>query len=212
MSKSDKHDELIDMLCLDLEPVKKCRAPMHCAITWFFSGLLSVIILSALMSFRHDLSEKLMEPWFLFEMGLILSLSFCAALASAHLRVPDGDNRFILRLTFLLFLFVVMIIGREMFIHDFTLSALTFSSCMIDAFFTGSLPVIFMMLMMREQKTTRPILCGFLNAVAAGSIGYLGLRLSCGSDAVNHVCFYHVIPYVSLGIIVGVLARKLYRW
>jgi len=209
----NKHENIIETLCQDLEPAQKCRNPVYCAMTWFFMGVLSVIIIGSLMSFRHDLIEKLTDPIFLTEVVLILSLSFSAALASAYLRVPDGgQHKFVLALTYVLCAVVAVFIGREVLLHEALWPALSFSKCMLDAIFTGVFPVVFMMLMMRGQKTTRPVLCGFLNAVAAGSIGYLGLRLTCGSDAISHVCFYHIIPFVLLGIVIGVLARRLYRW
>jgi hypothetical protein len=213
MNNNQKHEDMIELLCQDLEPVQKCRNPVYCATTWFFMGILSVIIIGSVMSFRHDLIEKLTDAIFLTEVVLILSLSFSAALASAYLRVPDGEqHKYVLAFTYILGAVVAVFIGREIFLHEALWPALSFSKCMLDAIFTGVFPVVFMMLMMRGQKTTRPVLCGSLNALAAGSIGYLGLRLTCGSDAVSHVCFYHIIPFVLLGIVIGVLARRLYRW
>lgn len=209
----NKHENIIEKLCQDLEPAQKCRNPVYCAMTWFFMGLFSVLIVGSLMSFRHDLAVKISEPVFMIEMVLILSLSFSAALASAFLRVPDGgEHKIVLVLTYILFAIVAVFVGRELFLHDAIWPSLTLSQCMLDAVLTGVFPVVFMMLMMRGQKTTRPVLCGFLNALAAGAIGYFGLRLTCGSDAASHVCFYHIIPFVLLGIVIGVLARRLYRW
>ena len=212
-NNNKEHENMIERLCQELEPTKPCRNPVYCSLSWFFMGIFSVLVIGSLMSFRHDLATKIFDPMFMIEMVLILSLSFNAALASAYLRVPDGgQHTFVLFLTYVLFAIVGVFIGREVFIHEVTWPSLTFNDCMIDAVLTGMLPVILMMLMMRDQKTTKPVLCGFLNALAAGAIGYLGLRLTCGSDAVSHVCFYHIIPFVLLGIVIGVLARKLYRW
>lgn len=206
-------DNLIDKLGEDLEPVKPMATPLQRAIMWFFGGLFSVILVGAFLGFRMDLDEKVLEPMFLTELSLLFLLSASAAYASAWLSLPDGAEKSkIIIVPYLTVAAAAMIVLSEIFQHGFELKNFSFHHCMMDAMMMGAVPVFLMIWMMRQGATTRPVLSALTNMIAAGGIGYIGLRITCGSDAIGHMCAYHIMPFVLGGLVLGLIARKLYHW
>ena len=213
MSNPDNIDDLINRLENELEAARPLPCPLQRSLVWFAAGLLCVILIGAFINFRMDLGEKLTQPPFLLEMGLILVVAFSAAYASAWLSLPDGaENRFKIILPYGLLALTVFVFFEEFQNHGLHLESFHWSHCIIDGIIMGTVPVVMMVWMMRAGAPTRPTLAALTNMVAAGSIGYLGLRLTCGSDTMAHVCIYHVMPFVMAGLVIGLLARRLYRW
>ncbi len=206
-------NHLIDQLEDDLEPVKPMASPLQRTVIWFFAGIFSIILVGALMGFRMDLGEKAMDAIFLAELGLIIILSASAAYASAWLSLPDGAEKSkIIIIPYLTVTVALLLIGYEIVQHGFELKNFEIHHCIIDAFAMGTIPVILMIWMMRQGAPTRPVLSALTNMIAAGGIGYIGLRITCGSDAIGHMCAYHIFPFVLAGLLLGLVARKLYHW
>lgn len=206
-------DQLITCLRDELEPVAPLSSPAVRAMQWFFGGLIAIIIVGALVSYRPDLDTKITELSFIGEIALILMIAGSAAYASAWLSLPDGGwHKQVVILPYILIMVAMIIAAREMLIHGFQVPVFDLKECIIDATFMGIIPIGMIIWMMRSGAPTYPALAVSVNMIAAGSMGYLGLRLSCGSDEIGHICVYHVMPFVVVGLALGLVARRLYRW
>lgn len=206
-------DNLIDKLTEELEPVKPMAKPLQRAFIWLFTGMLSVAIMGAIVKYRMDLSEKVQEPMFLGELSLIFLLSASAAYASAWLSLPDGGSKTkTIYLPYSIVAIAVILLISEVVEHGYVLKQFEFHHCIVDATLMGTIPLCLMIWMTKQGAPTKPVVAAITNMVAAGSIGYIGLRLTCGSDEIGHVCTYHIIPFVVVGLVIGLLARRLYRW
>lgn len=189
--------------------------PVHRVLPWVGFVLLYMGSVAFFVTgFRDDLEIKLQDTLFLFETGLTLMLAISALLASAWLCVPDmRGQKWILSvpLTFLsVFAFwytVLLIQGTEA--YEFRPG---FGACTGDGILFGSLPVLALIFLTRKGATTRPYLMGFMNTLAVGALGLTMLRFTCGGDAALHIAFYHFLPFIVLGILLGMLARRIYHW
>ncbi len=64
----------------------------------------------------------------------------------------------------------------------------------------------------RKDATVHPVLLVAMIPLAAGSLGYICLRLSCMMDTAGHNLVYHMGLFLILGMLLRVIARRLYRW
>lgn len=206
-------DNLLDKLEEDLEPVKPMASPVMRAVLSVGVAFLSVILIGAFVGFRMDLADKVYEFSFISEMIFIFAMACAGGYASALLALPDGDmNKHAVFAPYMAVIMALFILGQETYEHGFHLSHFEFHHCVMDAMIMGTVPVFMMIWMMKQGTPTRPFLAASVNAIAAGSIGYIGLRLTCASDELGHVCTYHIFPFVFVGLVLGLVARRLYRW
>ncbi|MCB9965795.1 MAG: DUF1109 family protein [Rhodospirillales bacterium] len=170
-------EQLIENLGEDLKPVSCLGCASHRAGGWFIAGLFSVVMIGALIGFRMDLPEKLLNGVFSAEILAALILSWSAAYASAWLALPDGANK---KRTILLPYAVIsvatLILLVELFYHEFVVGDFEIHHCVIDATIMGCVPLFMMIWMMRRGAPTHPVLGAMTNMIAAGAIGYVGLR------------------------------------
>jgi hypothetical protein len=213
MTERKTTDDLINELEQGLCPVSTMACPFHRGAVWFFTGLVFVVILGALLEFRMDLKDKITDIKFISEIGLILAMGFSAAYASAWLSLPDGSlKKSVIIIPYVLIFIAGVLMVQEIFYHGFILQKVHIHHCVIDASVMGTVPLMLMVWMMRQGAPVYPVLAALTNMIFAGSIGYLGLRLTCGSDEMGHMCTYHILPFIFFGLILGLLARRLYRW
>ncbi len=206
-------DKLIDKLTHDLKPVKPMANPAQRAFAWILTGMISIFVVGAIVKYRMDLAEKVQEPMFIGELMGIFLLAVSAAYASAWLSLPDGGCKTkTIYVPYAIILIAFALLLGDIYEHGYKLKKFELHHCIIDATLIGLIPLGLMIWMTKQGAPTQPILAAVTNIVATGSIGYIGLRLTCGSDEVGHVCTYHVIPFVFAGLVIGLLARRLYRW
>ncbi len=206
-------NDLISKLEDDLTPVKPMVSPVLRSVIWFFSGLFSVLFVASIAGFRMDLHQKLMETVFVGELVFILILSASAIYSSAWLSIPEGaGKKHVLYVPYIILFIALCILGNDFLSHGISLDNFVFHTCIIDAILMGMVPVLLMIWMMKQGAPTAPIMGATMNMIAAGGIGYMGLRLTCGSDDVGHMCVYHILPFIFVGLLLGLIARRLYHW
>lgn len=141
-------------------------------------------------------------------------LAISAVLASSWLCVPDmrGQKWLLSVPVTLLSVFsfwYVLLLAQGTGTYEFRPG---FGACTGDGILFGSLPVLALIFLTRKGATTRPYWMGFMNTLSVGALGLTMLRFTCGGDAPLHIAFYHFLPFIVLGILLGMLARRIYDW
>jgi len=211
--KANTIEDCINGLCDDLAPVKRLRHPLLRIAPWIVVSMLYVSVLVFHEGLRADIGHKLYDPAFLFEITLMAFIGISAACASSFMCVPDmRGHKWLIIMPFnglALFAIWSLIRVRTEGLH---MPQLHMDHCMGEGVFMAIVPVTILMFMMRKGSPIRPYMCAFMNIIAAMALGYTGLRFTCMMDTVGHATVSHLIPYVLLGALLGLGARKIYKW
>jgi hypothetical protein len=210
---SKQTEALIKELSGDLEPVKRLSHPLLRVLPWMALACAYVAGVVYTLGVRPDISARLVDPIFLFETSLLGFVALSAALVSSWLCVPDMRGKSWMAgvpLTALgVFALWTTIKG---FSEGLNMPAIHWDHCFNDGALMGFVPMAAVVFFARGGTTTHPVMMSLMNTLSVGALGYVGLRLTCIVDTVGHACFYHFFPFVVLGLVTGVFARKLYRW
>lgn len=214
MDVNKKTDCLISELAGDLCKVKVLRHPLYCALPWAIFTLAYIALGLFTIGMRPDIQGKILEPFFVFEIILVLAMSVSAAMSSSWLRIPDMRGATWINAVTLTLFAVFFVLGflRSVMEGSFTPLFSLGHQCHKLSIVFGVLPAIFIWGMSMRGKTTRPILLSFMNTVSIGGMGYVGLRIICHADDMGHLCIYHMLPYLVLGFIAAIIGRRIYSW
>lgn len=207
-------DNLIDSLSGDLAESSKACCPTQRFVLWL---AISTAIVSGFLYFvgiRPDINIKASAPFFLMDMALAASLTLTAGYSAFLLCLPDraGKGWFTAIPLTLLATFIVWSIIKAT-TSDFTLPEFHLTHCVKNAGAIVIAPAaLIVFITARKSGVTAPYLLMSMNLIAPAAISYLGLRASCMMDTTGHDVIYHMVPFLALGIILGLVARRLYRW
>ncbi len=204
---------LIDSLSSDLKEVKVCCHPLKKALPWILGSFIYLALGVFVFGVRFDMGERLLDSTYLFEMGLIVAMSFSAALCSLWLSVPDmRGQRWMLAVPITFFGALVFWIALR-FVFDLgDMPHIGWHHCLNEAIIFGAIPAAALCFLSSRGKTTQPGMMLFMNVIAIGGLGYIGLRIVCGSDDIGHLFVFHFFPYIVIGLFISALGRRIYRW
>ncbi len=208
-----KIETLITSLCEDASAEKPLRHPLLRGLSWILFSALYLTALLLIVGMRHDLSEKIYDLRFLFEIGLMGFIGLSAAICSVYLCVPDMRGRnWMISLPFSgLALFTIWNIVH-ITSDDLVMPKLHMDHCMGEGAFMSVIPLAILFFLVRKGATTRPIMMAVMNIISVTSIAYIGLRFTCAMDTVGHATVSHILPYALVGVLLAAAARKLYKW
>lgn len=209
-----KTDDLIDNLCGDL--CTRRRRLLHPLVR----GALLLALMAVYLGFvtgadglRMDLDAQLQNTVFVFEIFLGALVGVMAIITSCFLAVPDMRGAGWLKSsTLTLFLAFLLLIGVRGATEGMTLHLLHWDMCYNHGLVIAIVAVPVVLLTAMRGATTHPYWMAGMNALAFGMVGWIGLRLSCSMDDVGHSFFSHYVPFALIGIVVGFLAKRLFRW
>lgn len=211
--KSKNTKDLIQSLSDELIPVRCMKHPFLRVLPWFIFAGVYVAASIVYLGMRGDMFEKLADPYFVFEMVMMFALSISAALASVWLCVPDmRGQKWMLAVPLTLFSGFIVWTALRFNMERYSMPDVHWHKCMTEAIIFGLIPGIAMSVLSMRGKTTRPFTLAFMNALSIGGLGYIGLRITCGSENIGHISFYHIFPYMVFGIIISMIGRYIYRW
>jgi hypothetical protein len=213
MKKNPGSKTLIETLSAELSPVMPLARPLRRAGLWIACALAYLALFVAFSGLRHDIGTAISSGCFLCEMALAVVIGLSAVLASAWLCVPDGtQNRAVVIAPLAgLAVFSVWVAGRS-FTEPLVMPHLHWEHCFNTGLAMGFIPALALILLSRRGATTAPGLMALMNSLAVAALGFIGLRLNCAEDSVGHAILLHLLPFMAAGIIVGFVARRLYRW
>ena len=205
---------LINDLSKDLASTGKPARPLMRTLIWLSISGLATAIFFYFIGLRSDLAPKLQAADFLREVTLLIALTTTAGYAAFLLSVPDkGGKAWFIPIPLTLFAVAVLSTIITMLTTGFTWPELRFVHCIEHAGLFVIVPAALITFMTaRKGATVHPVLLMMMIALAAGSLGYICLRLSCMMDSIGHNLVYHMSPYLILGMLLGLIARRLYRW
>lgn len=216
MSENNKDKDFSDLIAGLSEQAgeqKPLRSPVVRGL--FYFGLTVIYIAGAMLysGLRPDWADVMRETGFVFEITLAFLIWLSSVIAAAWLCVPDMRGKQWLKmipytLTFTMALWVV--------VRGLTEGADFFPAhwchCVEHGLVLASVPLVLVIFMGRKGATTQPYHMAVMNALMASSLGWMTLRMSCPMDDVGHGFLFQFLPLLILGTLVGIFARRLFRW
>ncbi|MGN7438976.1 MAG: NrsF family protein [Alcanivorax sp.] len=212
-TQDDKTISLIASLADDLTEVKVLPHPLRRIFPWILFAVAYISLAIATIGFRDDISHKLFESVYMFELLLVVGMSMSAAFCSSWLCCPDirGQSWIVaipLSLASVLALWLITKAGLD----HYEFPILKYHVCYIGAVIFGLIPAFTIWFLSQRGKTTHPYLMGLMNVLSIGGLGYLALRIVCPAEEFGHIFVYHVMPYALFGVVITFVAAKIYRW
>lgn len=213
-NEKDNLDTLINDLSDDLSCVKPCGHPLALMATWLTIAIAFVGGVTLFMGIRPDIAIKINEATFLLEIGLSAAIALTAGASAFYLRVPDRCGaKWVGVVPYSL---LAVLIGWEIIrlvTSDVILPDIHWVHCATDSGVFMSIPLaVLTFITARRSATTKPFTMMTMQAMAVGGLGYIALRLTCIMDSLGHDLVYHMLPFLVLGTITGLIAHRLYRW
>lgn len=206
-------DDLIKDLTDGLEPVKCLPHPLICSLRWVAFAVSYMILVIIVLGTRGDISFKVNEPVYLFELGLVTAMSLSAALSSLWLRIPDiRGQKWVVAVPISLFGVLSLWVGLHAYYGIEGVPEVHWHKCFKEAVLFGFVPALAIAFLSARGRTTHPLIMGLMNVLSVGGLGYIGLRITCASENIEHICVYHIMPYILLGLVIGIIRKRIYRW
>lgn len=210
-------DTLIVNLTQGLCPVRCLTHPFRRFAVWAALTLVYEALVVTIIGLRPDISFRLADFHFLFETGLIFAVCLSAAAASAWLCVPDMRGRrwlVALPLSWIAVFFFWLLLRLAAGAGDAAVQPLSHdrAHCLAASALVLLAPMAVLAFMTRRGATTCPVRSSLMNTLAVGGAGYIALRLICETEGAAHDLAYHVVPFMVLGGVTGLFARRIYHW
>lgn len=213
MDNEQDTEKLIDELAGELKPVKRVLNPLIYISPWIVIALAYLAGVIHFLGVRMDIEEKLAQSEFLFEFGLSSAISLFAAYAAGFLAIPDmREKKWLLTVPTTLFGVFMFWILTKAIADGFTVPGFHWHHCFSDALLMAFVPIATLSLLIRKGATTKPGWMAFMSILAVGGMGWMAMRISCMDDDIGHTMIHHFMPFVLIAVLLGVLARRLYRW
>lgn len=206
-------DEMIDSLTDELQPLKPLAHPLLRVLPFLIGGVFYTWFIVGYIGLRGDFAAKLVELNFLFENAIMMLLGLSSALCASWLCVPDmRGQRWMIPLPFTFgFIFLLWTVLRA-YAEGMEWPSMHFDHCMESGLWIAAVPAALMAFLTARGASTQPLLSAAMTVMAVTAFAYIGLRFTCMMDTVGHATVYHLIPFVLLGTLIGVLARRLFKW
>ena len=208
-------DNLIAQLCDDLKPMHRLASPARRMFVWFAGVLVYLAVTMTIIHFRDDVMAVMSQPVMMFEFILVGMMALVSGYAAFCLCAPDGYGRrwpiggaFLLLGAFCVFLVSSVMLSSEDTAHFH----FAWHECVAKSVVYFVLPVVALTYYASKGATTRPKMLLGMGALCISSLGYLALRATCFDDTALHTVTYHVLPYIFIGIVSGLLAQRFLRW
>lgn len=209
-------EDLIDRLAGEAGPVRPLASPLRRALGWLAVALGFALAMVWAIGPRPDLIERLTETRFLFEQGAALATAAAAAVAALALTLPDASRRW---------RWLPAIPGAAWLgtlglgcLRDWArmgpdgLRLTPDPDCFFYIALIGSLPIVVLVLMLRQGAPLRPNWTLGLAALAAAAIGNFALRLFHMQDAALMVLVWQVGAVALIAALAALSGRAVLRW
>jgi hypothetical protein len=205
--------ETIDSLCGDLKPVK-CMRPHWRSALWIVIAVSYTAAVASMVGFRPQLADKMLDQNFIFEIGLALATGLAASLVTFWLTLPDS-SRYNIFLSIPATLFAVHLfwmLDRLMMEGLGMMPFYWFTNCWMDTALMAGLPAAVVVFLIRKGASVRPKLLALNALLAVSSFSWIGIRFTCPFDSVGKAYLMNFAPLMILGLVVGLCAKRLFKW
>lgn len=205
-------NSLIDKLSDELEPCKRA-CPYRNAAIWGVLSLIYIIVAIVYYGPAIDLSQKVKDSDFLFEMMVTLGIFGFGALASSFLSFPDEmQHSWARTVTVTLFIVFMVWILANIIEEGPNLSFFSMGSC-YKGIFIEALPFLALVYLTMKGHSTKPYWLMTMNIFAVTALGWIGLRITCAMyDSMLYSFIHYLLPFGILSVALGFFARKIFKW
>jgi len=214
MSEQNNIDDLINGLAEELEPTKPLAHPLARMAPLIVVCVLYVGAMISMLGPREDFMPKMMyEIDYLFEILLSLSIFISSAFALGWLSIPDMRGQtWVKAVPVTLSAVFVLWAGLRMFLEYDQPLVFKIQNCSLDGLLMTFLPVAALVYTSRQGATTQPGWTSFMTVLSFSGLGWAGLRFTCGANTFLQSFVIHFIPFIAMGIVFGLFARRIFRW
>lgn len=210
---TDDIQKTIDGLCGDLKPMK-CHRPARRCLLWLLLVVAYTSAVALTIGFRENIIDSINREDYIFELVLAFSIGISASVMTFWLSIPDCDRqqRFLaVPLTLLAVQFLWML-DRIFFEGLGDIRENWLSHCWINTALHTTIPALAVILLVKRGATVRPCWLATNAVLAVTEFGWIGMRLVCPKDNVGEAYILNFLPYVIIGIALGFVAKRLFRW
>jgi len=207
-------NDLINSLSDELEPIKTTKHPLNRIVPLIVVSVLYVALMVALIGPRDDFMPKMMyEIDYVFEILLSLSIFISGAMALGWMSIPGMRGQSWMKTipVTLSGIFVLWAALRIFFEWDQPF-VFKLQNCSIDGLIMTFLPVAALIFTARRGTTTQPGWTSFITVLSFSGLGWAGLRFTCTAGTFLQSFVVHFVPFVIMGVLFGLFARRLYKW
>lgn len=207
-------ENLIEGLADDLEPVKPLAHPLYRMAPLIVVCILYVAAMIAMLGPREDWMPKMAhEIDYVFEMLLSLSIFISSAVALGWMSIPDMRGQAWMKAVPVTLAGVFLLwAGLRTFYEWDQPLVFKLQNCSMDGLFMTFLPVAALVFTSRKGATTQPGWTSFMTVLSFSGLGWAGLRFTCGASTFLQSFVIHFIPFIVMGVIFGLFARRIFRW
>ena len=207
-------DKTIEKLCSNLKPVKCCN-PTRRSLLWIVLVICYTSAVAITIGFRENIIESMAREDFVFELVLAFSIALTASLMTFWLSTPDCEKyKKFMAVPFTLLAVQVMWVADRLFFEglgDFRDNWL--SHCWMNTALHTSLPALAVVVLIKKGgATVMPCLLATNALIAVSEFGWIGMRLICPKDNVGEAYILNFLPYVVMGVVLGFVAKRLFKW
>lgn len=207
-------NKTINQLCDGLKPVKPC-CPTRNSLLWILLVVCYTSAVALTIGFRENLAESMGREDYVFEIMLAFAIAITASLVTFWISIPGCDKRkkyIPVPLTLLAVQFVWML-ERLYFEGIGDIRENWLSHCWMNTALHTTLPALAVILLVRRSGAcVMPQWMATFALISVTEFGWIGMRLVCPRDNVGEAYLLNFLPYVVLGVVVGFVAKKLFRW
>lgn len=212
MTTDSNINSLISRLSEELQPIKK-RSPYRNIAIW---GVLSLVYIIGVIIYygpTMDLSKKIVDAEFIFEMTMALGIFGFGALASSYLSFPDERQNIWARYTAVILFSVLMIwIFANIIEEGVSSSYFILGSC-YKGVLVEAIPFAALIFLTVRGNSTKPYWLMTMNVFAVSSLGWIGLRITCAMyESMLYSFIHYLLPFIGLSLILGLFSRKIFKW
>lgn len=203
----------IENLTDSLKPVRSLPHPVILFSVWLTVSLLYLGAVISYLGVRYDIVEQLNNSVFLFETTLAALIGLSAGICALYGCIPDKRG-----MTWMpgiplslvgVFLLWYVFKSFESAVH---IPHMHWDECFTDATLLAFIPAALIITFVKTGRSTTPYVTMAMAMISVSFLGWASLRITCAIDSIGHVFFYHILPYLVLGSIIGLLARRILRW
>lgn len=210
------HDlnHLIASLAEDVKPARPQATPVKLLLRWLALSLAYVLVVLAFGGLRQDIAIVWASVEFTGEVMLLAAMVLASGYTAVLLSYPDQlQRKGVLYVPVLLFAAFVLWVGAALLNEPANTPLPPHGiECLLCICMYSLVPVVVMVLLLRKQATTHPVLTGAISFLTAFSLGCLALRLSEDTNSIHHLITWHYAPMAGAALIGMLLGRRLLRW
>jgi hypothetical protein len=206
-----KTDKFIHLLAEKSAPVKPLAAPLRRIVPAFLGAFFCVAIGVALIGLRTDLDEAVWEFSFIAQALAAVGLAGLSAISAFLMSVPGRSGPWVRTVPFVTVGIWLLVIVVEVLSGGESSRGFHFT-CMRDIMVLAVIPGAYLFFMLKRAAPLDLERTGIFAALAAGSLGALGVQFICHEHRLIHMLLWHYLPVMGVGILGAWLGRRLLRW